>query len=232
MSLLAMALMLPRPAIAATACDELRIVSGTNKFVPATVTLAARASEPVGSYTFYFGDGQQQKSDAAQVTHTYTESGTHTARVAVGNSSCQVIFSLLQSPFESQKSGCSDVFIQGGDNFPTGTNVKFLVTGYDNKSGIKGYKIDFGNGQIKESNVGNFDLTFTTPGTFTIKGYVMDSKGVVKGGEGSCQTPLYITGPPLQSQPATGTPTWFTVAGILSGVWLFFILKKRRSHRR
>lgn len=224
-------LSLPKPAAAAVSCEEFRVTGGNNRFVPSTVTFAARASGPVQTYTYYFGDGQREQSVNSEVSHKYDVSGTFTARVDVDGSSCQTIFSLLTSPLESQKSGCSNVFIQGGNNFPAGTNVKFLITGYDNKSGIKAYKIDFGNGQVKQSNIGNFDLTFPTPGTYTVKGYITDSKNVEKGGEGGCQTPLYITGQPLQTQPATGTPTWFTVIGLLSGICLFFIARKNYTHR-
>lgn len=241
-ALLTIVFIFPKPAFATSSCDELTVVSGNNRFVPSTVSFSARATDtsgPIQAYRFYFGDGTQTDTTTPTVSHVYNVSGTFTSRVDVKNSQgmwtsgagCQNIFSLLQSPLESQKSGCSNVFIVGTNYAPVGSDVKFLVTGYDNKSGLKGYKIDFGNGQIKQNNVGSFDLTFPSPGTFTVKGYVTDSKGVEKGGTDSCQVPLYITGQPLVSQPATGTPTWFTVAGILSGIWLLFIVQNRLSHR-
>lgn len=238
-------LVLPNRVMAApgpSSCDQLQVVSGNNRFIPSTVSFHARASDPSGaiaSYRFYFGDGTQADSVSPDTSHAYTVSGSFTTRVDIKDSQgiwksgpgCQNIFSLLESPLESQKSGCGNVFIQDTNYAPVGTDVKFLVTGYDNKSGIKGYKIDFGNGQVKESNTGSFDLTFPAPGTFTIKGYITDSKNAVKGGVDSCAVPLYITGQPLVTQPDTGTPTWFTIAGILSGLCLFFIAQKRYSHR-
>lgn len=212
-------------------CEELRVVSGNNRFVPTTVTFAARASEKADAYHFYFGDGQEQISASPQVNHVYNVSGTYTARAIVGTSSCQNIFSLLKSPLESQKSGCSNVFILGGSTQAAGANVKFLVTGFDNKSGIKTYKIDFGNGQVKQNNANNFDLTFDAPGTYVIKGYITDSKGVEKGGTEGCLTSLSVTGTPIQIQPATGTPTWFTVIGVLSGLCLFLVARKYLRYR-
>lgn len=225
-------LVLPtRVAGAERTCEELRVVSGNNRFVPSTVTFAARVSEPVSSYTFYFGDGQKETSMSPEIHHTYDVSGTYTVRVGVDNSSCQVIFSLLSSPLESQKSGCGDVFILGQNYAPVGSDIRFLVTGYDNKSGIKEYKIDFGNGQVKQGNVGSFNQTFTAPGTYTVKGYVVDSKSVEKGGDGSCKVPLYITGEPIETQPDTETPAWFTGGALLSGICLFLIARKNYLHR-
>lgn len=231
LALLAIAFMYPTSAAAAAMCEDLRVTGGNNRFVPATVSFAARASEPVPFYTFSFGDGEQTVSASPQTSHVYTISGTYTARVDVNNSSCRVIFSLLSSPLESQKSGCANVFIEGGNNFPAGTDVKFFVTGYENKSGIKSYKIDFGNGTIKQQDTGNFHLTYPAPGTYTVKGYITDSKNAENGGDGSCQVPLYITGQPLQTQPATGTPTWVTAVGLAAGIWLFLALRKQFSHR-
>lgn len=230
--LFALFLFIPRAVFADTpACDNLTVVSGNNTFVPAKVTFDVRATETAGDFGFYFGDSTNTDSQTPEVSHTYSASGTYTVLAFVNNSSCRAIFSLLESPFESQKSGCSNVFVTGGNNAPAGSDVQFLVTGYDNKSGIKSYRMDFGNGQIKTNNVGNFDLTFPNPGTYTINGYITDSKGVEKGGSGSCQVPLYITGAPIAVQPDTGTPTWITVAGIISGVCLLYIAQKHLSHR-
>lgn len=221
-------LMLPFPVHAQAQCVDLLVTGGNNRFVPSTVSFSVRASQPVPQYTMYFGDGQKISTSSSEISHTYNVSGGYTAHADIDNSTCQVIFSLLESPLESQKSGCSDVFITDGNSHPAGTDVRFLVTGYENKSGIRSYKLDFGNGQVKTNNVGDFDLTFPTPGTYTIKGFITDSKGVEKGGTDSCQVPLYITGAPIATQPATGTPTWFTIAGLLAGILLF--LQWRNAH--
>lgn len=216
---------LPRQAFAAATCDNLSVVSGNNSFVPAKVTFDVHTSEYTGDFGFYFGDGTSVDSQKPEVSHTYTASGTYTVKAFAGGSSCQTVFSLLESPFESQKSGCSNVFVIGGNSAPAGSDVKFLVTGYENKSGIKSYRMDFGNGIIKTNNVGNFDLTFPAPGTYTIHGYITDSKGVEKGGSAGCQVPLYITGAPIAVQPDTGTPTIVTIIGLLSGIGLFFAVR-------
>lgn len=235
--LLAVALW-PRPVLAqasTSSCDQFTVVSGNNRFVPSTVSFHALASDPNGAiegYRFYFGDGTQTETTTPDAKHDYTVSGAFTAKVDMKNSqgvwksdnACQAVFSLLESPFESQKSGCGNVFILNNNYAPVGSDVKFLVTGYDNKAGIKEYKIDFGNGQIKESNTGTFDLTFNAPATYTVKGYITDSKNNVKGGTDSCAVPLYITGQPIVTQPDTGTPTWFTILGMFSGLALLYYL--------
>lgn len=230
------------PVSATGSCDDLRVVSGNNRFVPSTVTFHARATDPDGpiqGFRFYFGDGSQQDSINPDITHTFSVSGMYTARVDIKDAngvwssspSCQIIFSLLESPLESQKSGCSNVFIEGPDTVPAGTNVKFLVTGYDNKSGIKEFKIDYGNSQMGQNNIGNFNLTFSSPGTFTVKGSVQDSKNNWVTAD-SCRNTLYVTGAPITVQPATGTPTVVTAAGLLAGFVLIILYGKTTHHHR
>ena len=228
------------PVYAQSECIDVRVTGGNNRFVPSTVSFQARGSDPanIQGYRFYFGDGSQQDTTNPDATHTFTVSGMFTARVDIKDAngmwnsspSCQIVFSLLQSPLESQKSGCSNVFIVGDHTVPAGMNVKFLITGYDNKSGIKEYKIDYDNGHFGQSNVGNFNLTFPTPGTYTIKGSILDSKNNWVTSD-SCQTPLYVTGEPIATQPATGTPTIVTISGILAGFALIFIYGKTYHHR-
>jgi hypothetical protein len=227
-------LVLVRPAVAAdNTCEELRVTAGATRFAPSTVSFSTRTSQPAASYTYYFGDGTSQESNSADVSHKYDVSGSFTVRVDANGGSCQTIFSLLNNPFESQKSGCGNVFILGGNNVPVGTDVKFLVTGYENKSGVRGYSMDFGNGQKKDNDVGTFDFIYTTPGSYTIKGFITDSKNNKKGESGSCSVPIAVGGAPLVVQPETGTPTWITVAGLLSAVILMvFYAQKNYLHKR
>ncbi len=221
-------------------CDELRVVSGNNNFAPSTVTFRAHGTDttgPISAYHFYFGDGKEQETNGTDIQHRFESSGTFTARVDIKDSqgvwktstACGAIFSLLTSPLESQKSDCANVFITDGNYSSAPVNAKFLVTGYDNKSGVKRYKIDFGNGQVKESDSGRFDLTFSAPGTYTIKGYIQDSKNNWKGGAAGCQQSLYVVGKPLTTQPSTGTPTLFTIAGITAGILLLGALLHKKK---
>jgi hypothetical protein len=223
-----------------SSCEELRVVSGNNNFAPSTVTFRAQGKDSDGTiqaYHFYFGDGKEEETTNPNIQHRFESSGTFTARVDIKDSlgtwktstTCSTIFSLLTSPLESQKSDCSNVFITDGNYSPAPVNAKFLVTGYDNKSGIKRYKIDFGNSQVKESDSGRFDLTFIEPGTYTVKGYIQDSKNNWKGGTAGCQQSLYVEGKPLTTQPSTGTPTLFTAVGVVTGLALFFILSSKKS---
>jgi len=229
-----------RPAARAatpSSCDELRVVSGNNKFVPSAVAFHARATDPSGtiqSYRWFFGDGSQEDSAAPDITHNFTVSGSFTAKLFIkdaagvwkSSSSCQTIFSLLNNPLESHKSGCSNVFVLGDNTVPAGTTVNFLVTGYENKSGIKEYSLDLGSGQVLKNSAGTFSQKFDAPGTYTARGSVRDSKNNWVSSD-SCWTSLYVTGSPIIVQPATGTPTWITVTGILSGIAVFYLLIRK-----
>lgn len=214
---------------ASATCDSLQVTSGNNAFPPSTVSFVAHASNAT-AYHFFFGDGTSVDSGSPTITHQYTASGSYTAVVNVGGSSCQTIFSLIESPFESQKSGCSNVFVQGGNTVPVGSDVKFVVTGFENKNGIKLYQLNFGNGQVKEDVANNFDETFDTPGTYSITGQIQDSKGKWVGSP-TCQTQLYVTGTPIVVQPSTGTPTWFTLTGIAAGAVLMYLLFTSKPRR-
>lgn len=218
-------------------CDELRVVSGNNKFVPATVSFHGRATDPAGpiqAYRFFFGDGAEEDSTSPDISHSYTVSGTFTAKLYIkdasgiwkSSTSCQTIFSLINNPLESHKSGCSNVFVLGEQTVATGVAVNFLVTGYDNKTGIKEYLLDLGNGKKLQNSASTFSQTFDAPGTYTARGSIRDSKNNWVSSD-SCWTSLYVTGSPIAVQPATGTPTLFTVAGIISGIVLFFLVRAR-----
>lgn len=217
------------PMTTPSTCDELTITSGNNWFVPATVTLRARATDPRGNiqaYRFFFGDGAQNETTNPEVSHKYEVSGWFTARVDIKDSQgiwktsdkCQTTVHVTALPIESHKSACSNIFIRDGNNMQAPTTGKFTVTGYDNKGSIQGYKVDFGNGIVKEENSGLFEQAYDKAGTYTVKGYIKDSKGEWKGGTETCEVKFYAETKPLVSQPKTGTPTGLTVVSLLAGL--------------
>lgn len=209
-------------------CEQLSVVSGNDSLVPAKVTLRTRGSDNRGNiqlYRFYFGDGRQTETTNAEVQHTYEISGTFTARVdikdSIGNwktsNSCETTIRVQSTPIESHKSGCSDIFININNNAQAPATASFKVTGYDNKGDIQGYKLDFGNGIVKEGSGQTFEQLYEQAGTYTVRAYIKDSRGNYQGNEESCKRTVYINTKPLTRQPETGTPTLFTVLGIVSG---------------
>lgn len=221
-------------------CDSLDVIEGNNVNVPANVLLRARASDNLGSvrtYRFFFGDGKQEDSGSPEIRHTYESSGTFRARVDIQDSQgiwrtsgkCETSVTVKSLPIESHKSDCSDVHIIEGNNVRPPTTVKFVVTGFDNKGSIKRYKMDFGNGITAESDSPNFEQRYDTAGTYTVKGYVLDSNDTWKGGSKSCKRSVYVNTETLNSQPKTGTPTVFSLLGISSGALGFAILKIRKA---
>lgn len=217
------------PATHQSSCEDLDVISGNNQTVPAKVTLRARGKDNQGSvqrYKFFFGDGKQLETDQSQVTHTYEASGSFTARVEVKDSKgnwvsdnqCETTVKVKASQIESHKSACSDVYFTASNKGKAPSTVKFKISGYDNKGDLKGYKLDLGDGTIKEATGREFEHTYTKAGTYTIKAYVKDSKDAYKGGENDCHRQLYINTEPLVKQPKTGTPTTIALFGAMSGV--------------
>ncbi|MBI5151493.1 MAG: PKD domain-containing protein [Candidatus Pacebacteria bacterium] len=223
-----------------SSCDSLQVVGGNNSNVPSTVTLRARASDNKGSiqrYRYYFGDGKQEEITSVEIQHKYETSGSFLARVDAqdsrGNwkssSSCEAWVYVNSSPVESFKSDCSNLFVNGGNNNQPPTTVQFTLTGYDNKGGINKYKLDFGNGIVKETDGNTFEQRYDIAGTYVARGYIRDNKGTWKGGTGSCSQTVYVNTKPLTQQPKTGTPTLLTLGAIGSGFMgvLLLTLKKR-----
>lgn len=212
-----------------SSCDSLSVVSGQDALVPATLRLRATGTDNKGSiqlYRFFFGDGQQSESSGQEIDHRYETSGTYTARVELkdsqGNwktsSSCETQVRVKASPVESHRSGCSDLFITEGQDQQAPVTAKFSVTGFDNKGSLQQYKVDFGNGIVKEGSGSSFEQRYESAGTYTVRGYVKDSQGNWKGGDSTCQRTLYVRTAPLTTQPKTGTPTDLTVFGVSSGI--------------
>ena len=216
-----------------SSCDALSIVSGNNSLVPATVTLRARGSDSTGNiqmYRFFWGDGHFDETTNSDLSHRYEVSGSFLARAEIKDSQgawkssgqCETTVTVQPVAIESQKSDCSDLFINEGNYIQAPTTAKFTVTGYDNKGSLKRYKMDFGDGTTNEKgDSNNFEHRYDRAGTYTTRGYVLDSRDNWKGGTGSCEKALYINTAPLTKQPSTGTPTAFTLLALTGGLWVF-----------
>lgn len=209
-------------------CTDLAITSGDNGTVPATVRFRVTGNDNKGNiqqYRIYFGDGTKEEAAGDEFSHTYESSGTFTARADVkdsrgqwvSSSACETTVRVQARSIESHKSECSNVFVTEGNHRRSPSTVKLKVTGYDNKGGLQRYKLDFGNGVVKESTGQTFEQVYSEPGTYTVRGYVQDSQGDWKGGTKTCETTVYIETAPLTKQPETGMPTAFGIFGITSG---------------
>lgn len=235
----------PSPSVAPqlSSCDSLQVVGGNNSQVPAKVTLRARGSDNKGNiqaYRFYFGDGTRVETTDPEVTHEYTVSGTFLARVdvkdSVGNykssNACEASVYVKSSSVESHKYGCSDLFITADNGAKAPSLVHFTVSGYDNKGDIKGYKLDFGNGVVKESDGRTFEQQYTQAGTYQVRGYIKNNNDQWIGGTDSCSRSLTIgSTKPLYRQPSTGTPTVIPLFGLGSGAAGVVIELARRKFR-
>jgi len=233
----------PTPNPQVSSCDSLQVISGNNSNVPAKVVLRARGSDNRGNiqaYRYYFGDGTRVETTDSEVTHEYNVSGTFMARVdikdSVGNykssSTCEAQVYVNSSSVETHKSACSDIFVTADNGAKAPSLVKFDLTGYDNKGNIQGYKIDFGNGVIKESTGRTFEQRYETSGTYPVKAYIKNSKGEWVGGNETCSRTITIgSSRPLTTQPSTGTPTALPLLGIGSGAAGVIIEVARRKLR-
>jgi len=203
------------------------------------VTLRARASATEGSitrYRYYFGDGKQEETTNVEIQHRYESSGSFLARVDAqdnkGNwrssSSCEAYVYINSSPVESQRSDCSNLFVNSGNNAQPPTTVSFTLSGYDNKGGIQSYKVDFGNSIVKETTGNTFEQRYDRAGTYTVTGWVKDSQGNWKGGDGSCKQYVYVNTKPLTNQPRTGTPTTLTTIAIGAGILGLILLQLKK----
>lgn len=229
----------PTVIIEPTTCDSLTIVRGNNAFAPETVTLSARASDPHGAiqrYRFFFGDSKQEESTNNEISHRYESGGSFSARVEaldsrgawITSNTCQTTVTLKSLPIEGHKAECAGIFIREGNYTQAPTRATFEVIGFDNKGSIQQYKVDFGQGLVRESGSNSFQQVYDTPGTYTIRGYIKDSQGNWTGNTDICTKQLYINTKPLTTQPSTGTPTSVTIFAIGSGVLglLLFLTRK------
>ncbi len=230
----------PTSSVANTlsSCEELTVTKGNNGTVPGAVTFKVdtSAGSTATSYRYYFGDGTNTEVTSPTTTHTYTQSGSFVARVETkdtdgiwtGSPRCETQVVIKSSSLETQKSDCSDLFIIDGNGAAAPATVSVRVTGYDNKGLLKKYSISSPESQAASNDSGAFQITFNTPGTYVLRGSVTDSAGVVKYGTGgTCEKTVMINSGALTVQPNTGTPTWMSLAAILSGIAGFIILMKQ-----
>lgn len=226
-----------------SSCDALNVISGNGGLVPASVTLRVMGtdnSSSISRYRWFFGDGTTEETTGPEIHHRYDVSGTFTVRVEIlgsngvwkSSAQCQTPLTVQSLPVESHKSDCSDLFILSGNALQPPSTGKFLVTGYDNKGPVRRYKIDFGNGIVKENDSGSFEQLYDTAATYTIRSYVQDTQNNWKGSADRCQKSFYVSTKPLISQPGTGTPTGFTILAVASGIagMSLLVLKKHRAH--
>ncbi len=221
-------------------CENLTLVSGNAQTVPATAKFSVKGKDNKGDiqrYRVYFGNGARTENETGEFTHTYDVSGNFTARADikdskgrwVTSSACETKVEVKPRNIESHKSDCSDLFILKGNHQQAPSSVELKVTGYDNKGALQKYRVDFGNGVVKENDGQVFEQVYPGPGTYTLKGYVQDSNGDWKGGDESCRTTLYIETAPITKQPDTGTATGLTIFGITTGVIGIVALFQRRA---
>lgn len=218
----------PTPTITpaqTTTCNSLTITNGNNGLIPATLTFAANTSGAVGAYRYYFGDGTFIETASPQASHQYQASGQFIARAFVKDingswvtsPSCEAHATVAGLPVETQQSACSNVFITQGNYTKAPTTMTFEVTGYDNKGAISQYKMDFGNGQTLTQTSNTFSYQYATAGTYVARGYVLDTQNRWLTAD-SCTQVAYATTQTLTQQPGTGTPTWFTIIALASGL--------------
>lgn len=223
-----------------SSCEDINITSGNNQTVPATVKFSVSGTDNKGNiqrYRLFYGDGTKEESASNSFTHTYEVSGRFTVRADVKDSkgqwitshACEESVTVDPRTIESHKSDCSDIFILKGNHRRAPSTVELKVTGYDNKGALQKFKVDFGNGVVKESDGQVFEQVYDRSGTYTVRGYVRDSEGNWKGGDDTCQTTVYIETAPLTKQPDTGTPTGLTIFGITSGLVGLVALFQRRA---
>lgn len=211
-----------------TQCEGLDVLSGNDAQAPATVKLRAKASDNLGDiqrYRFHFGDGKQQETTTAEVSHRYESSGTFAARFEYKDSkgtwrssgNCQTQVTVKPAPTETHRSSCSDIVVTADNDGKAPSLVTVKVNGFDNKGAIQHYRVTFDTGVTKESGQPTLEHRYEKPGTFIVKAAIKDSHGNWVEGT-NCQKTVYIETKPLTTQPETGTPTVFTAVSLLSGV--------------
>lgn len=210
-----------------SSCDALNIVSGNNSKIPAKLVFEIKASDNLGEikqYRLIFGDGKRSESSNSNFEHTYESSGNFAVLAQVKDSQnqwisseqCEAVATIKASNLESHRSDCSYLSIVSGQNQAAPALVKFKVAGFDNKGEIKKYKLDFGDGNQVEASQGNFEHLYEKAGTYQVKASVKDSTDDWLNSD-DCRQTLYVSTKPITQQPATGTPTWLSIGGLLGG---------------
>lgn len=220
----------PTPSASPTSdvvCKGFRITQGNYGKAPAKVDFEADTTGS-GNYShiYYFGDGQKTEQTGKTVSHTYQNSGTFYARVIVkdakgkevSSQSCETQVVINPNTVESQRSGCSALYIESGNYHMAPNVVKLRVDGYDNKGNIQRYKIEYGDGEVEERTDRNFQHTYQKAGTYTAKAYIQDSQGNWKGGESDCRQTVHSGTGKIDKQPDTGIPFPMLVTMVSTGL--------------
>jgi hypothetical protein len=123
------------------------------------------------------------------------------------------------------------MFVTANNGGRAPSTVKFTVTGYDNKGSVSQYKLDFGNGVVKESEGQTFEQLYDKSGTYVVRGYIKNSKGEWVTNDTCKRTMTIGSTQPLVVQPSTGTPTFLPILGISSGAigMGLELLRRRRT---
>ncbi len=94
----------------------------------------------------------------------------------------------------SQTAVCDSLAVTPSSGTPP-LNVTAVLTGHTANGGsIASYKFDFGDGTSPVTQASpTLAHTFASAGNFTVKGFIIDNKGNIDGGSGSCQQTATIT---------------------------------------
>jgi plastocyanin len=198
-------------------CVLLRITEGDGALAPQKVGLetVVRDEKAVKGYKYHFGDGEIVEGGKT-IAHEYKTGGTYSAYVEVKDAkgkwqtsgTCAQTVTLKQPPLVSNQVACGEVVITAGNETVAPAQVTLRVNGTGDLNKVTMYKVDFGQGTVKESSERTFSMTYSTPGTYEIKGYVRDNLGLMYGGTEACvKTIKVLAAQPLTVQPDTGVPT-------------------------
>lgn len=121
-------------------------------------------------------------------------------------------------PFISGRVDCGELVVLSGNESVAPAKVAIQINSSGNLSEVKGYKVDWGDKITRESTSPNFNYTYTSPGTYEVKGYVQDRMGLTYGGQDEClKTVKILAASPLTTQPKTGVSdtAWMAIGVML-----------------
>lgn len=206
----------PAPVTGLT-CESLEILEKIGGYTPATFRFRTTVSNPdqVAEYRYDYGNGISETGDA-ETSYRYMTAGTYAARVTlidqqgreVTSSDCQVEVQLEAVPLLAHRSSCDSLSVPGSQKSQSApAAVTFTLTGSDNKGGLQGFRVEYGDGTDDEQATGSatFTHTYTEAGTYKAIGYVQDSQGAWKTNNPSCQQTITVTSTKvMEVQPETG----------------------------
>lgn len=203
----------PPTPVTAT-CDSLTLTP-TSGTAPVSITAGVTGSvqnTTINQYHFDFGDGSSsvyQTSNSA--THTFSTPGTYTikswlkindpttstgTREVGGTGACLKTITIAAAPV--QQVVCDSVSITPSSGTAP-LEVTTTISGHTvNGGSVASYVYNFGSGDISSTEQSRA-FTFTTEGTYTIKGWVVDNLGKKAGGSGNCLTSVTVSSVPQQT---------------------------------